>query len=188
MKKISRLPVAFLALLLFAGAQDLRAWGKTWMGAALELAIRQAAWKFGPFRIQPALNLRDAGYDSNVYYRQRGGAGRGLFGDSGPRVHDLSSHEKEARPFVLWFAAIRLLPEDQAGEDLELLPQRAGECRPEQVLHHRRRRGLGRPPALEHRGRYPSEAQGLERRSLDSLAGHEEDVVFRQIRPAGVRF
>jgi hypothetical protein len=72
MKKISRLPVAFLVLLLFAGARDLRAWGKTWMGAALELAIRQAAWKFGPFRIQPALNLRDAGYDSNLYYGYAG--------------------------------------------------------------------------------------------------------------------
>ena len=47
-------------------------WGKTWMGAALELAIRQAAWKFGPFRIQPAINLRDAGYDSNVYYGSAG--------------------------------------------------------------------------------------------------------------------
>jgi hypothetical protein len=48
------------------------AWGRTWMGTALELAVRQAAWKLGPFRIQPAISLRDAGYDSNVYYGYAG--------------------------------------------------------------------------------------------------------------------
>jgi hypothetical protein len=57
-----------IAFFISATAVPAFAWGKTWMGAALELAVRQAAWKFRPFRMQPALNLRDAGYDSNVYY------------------------------------------------------------------------------------------------------------------------
>jgi hypothetical protein len=42
------------------------------MGAALELAIRQATWKFGPFRIDPVFQLSDAGYDSNLYYGYAG--------------------------------------------------------------------------------------------------------------------
>jgi len=70
MKGLRRVVAA--AILLCASAGPNFPWGKTWMGAALELAIRQAAWKFGPFRIQPALNLRDAGYDSNVYYGYAG--------------------------------------------------------------------------------------------------------------------
>ncbi|HEX2695694.1 MAG TPA: outer membrane beta-barrel protein [Acidobacteriota bacterium] len=61
-----------LLMVLFCGAREGYAWGRTWMGTALELAVRQAAWTFGPFRIQPAFSLRDAGYDSNVYYGYAG--------------------------------------------------------------------------------------------------------------------
>ena len=59
-------------ILLCAWAAPSFPWGRTWMGTALELAVRQAAWKFGPFRIQPAISLSDVGYDSNVYYGYAG--------------------------------------------------------------------------------------------------------------------
>jgi hypothetical protein len=42
-------------------------YGKTWMGANLELLVRQATSKVGPFRVQTTLIISDAGYDSNVY-------------------------------------------------------------------------------------------------------------------------
>lgn len=72
MKKAYFPVVISLLMVLFCGAREGYAWGKTWMGAALELAVRQAPWTFGPFRIQPAFSLRDAGYDSNVYYGNAG--------------------------------------------------------------------------------------------------------------------
>ncbi len=59
------------ALLCVSAAQGFP-WGKTWMGRTLETAVRQAVWKLGPFRIQPAVNLSDAGYDSNIYYGYAG--------------------------------------------------------------------------------------------------------------------
>jgi hypothetical protein len=42
--------------------------GETWRGSELEAKWRKAAWRFGPFRIQPALVLSNAGMDSNIYY------------------------------------------------------------------------------------------------------------------------
>lgn len=41
---------------------------ETWKARELRLAWERAAWKFGPLRIQPLLIIRDAGYDSNIYY------------------------------------------------------------------------------------------------------------------------
>jgi len=70
-KGLLLLPLMAISIGL-VGVEKSYAWGKTWMGAALELAVREAAWKFGPFRIHPALNLRDAGYDSNLYYGHAG--------------------------------------------------------------------------------------------------------------------
>jgi hypothetical protein len=40
----------------------------TWKGKELETLWRQAAWHFGPFRIQPAIVISNAGVDSNLYY------------------------------------------------------------------------------------------------------------------------
>jgi len=40
----------------------------TWKGRELEQKWRSAAWSFGPFRIQPAILLTNAGYDTNVLY------------------------------------------------------------------------------------------------------------------------
>lgn len=53
----------FLSLLL---SSELLA--ETWKAKQLRLAWEQAAWRFGPLKIQPAILIRDAGYDSNIYY------------------------------------------------------------------------------------------------------------------------
>jgi len=42
---------------------------ETWKARELRLAWERAAWKFGPVRVQPAIIIRDAGYDSNIYYQ-----------------------------------------------------------------------------------------------------------------------
>ena len=42
--------------------------GNTWRGDELRRKWREAAWKYGPFRLQPSFVLSNAGYDSNVYY------------------------------------------------------------------------------------------------------------------------
>jgi hypothetical protein len=42
--------------------------GETWKAGQLCRAWEQAAWKFGPLKIQPAIFIREAGYDSNIYY------------------------------------------------------------------------------------------------------------------------
>lgn len=41
---------------------------ETWKGQELERKWREAAWHFGPFRIQPSLVISNAGVDSNLYY------------------------------------------------------------------------------------------------------------------------
>jgi hypothetical protein len=40
---------------------------ETWKARNLKYTISRAGLRIGPFRIQPALYLTDAGYDSNVY-------------------------------------------------------------------------------------------------------------------------
>lgn len=41
---------------------------QTWKGLALDNRMREAAWHFGPFLIQPSLVIANAGVDSNIYY------------------------------------------------------------------------------------------------------------------------
>jgi len=41
---------------------------ETWKAREMRLAWERATWKFGPFRLQPAILIKDAGYDSNIYY------------------------------------------------------------------------------------------------------------------------
>jgi hypothetical protein len=41
---------------------------ETWKGRELETRWQQAAWRFGPFKIQPAIVISNAGVDSNLYY------------------------------------------------------------------------------------------------------------------------
>jgi len=57
-------PIIGIAL-VFA---SLSAYADTWKGREFERLWRTAAWHFGPFHIQPALVLSNAGVDSNLYY------------------------------------------------------------------------------------------------------------------------
>ncbi|MDI6845206.1 MAG: outer membrane beta-barrel protein [Candidatus Saccharicenans sp.] len=41
---------------------------ETWKAKELRRAWEEAAWRFGPLRVQPLIIIRDAGYDSNIYY------------------------------------------------------------------------------------------------------------------------
>jgi hypothetical protein len=41
---------------------------ETWKGLELSRKWHEAAWRFGPFRIQPSLVISNAGVDSNVFY------------------------------------------------------------------------------------------------------------------------
>lgn len=41
---------------------------ETWKARELRLNWERAAWKFGPIRLQPLIIIKDAGYDSNIYY------------------------------------------------------------------------------------------------------------------------
>ena len=56
-----------LILILITVVIAVTAEGSTWKGRELR-AQWEKAWKWGPFRLQPALVLSNAGYDSNVYY------------------------------------------------------------------------------------------------------------------------
>jgi len=71
-KRVFHSPIVFVVFFLAAGARELSAWGKTWMGLALRQVVSSAKWKFGPLRIDPVFYLRDAGYDTNLYYGSRG--------------------------------------------------------------------------------------------------------------------
>lgn len=62
--KIQRLVfVAILSIGLFTTAQ-----AETWKAKEMRLAWERAAWRIGPVRLQPAILIKDAGYDSNIYY------------------------------------------------------------------------------------------------------------------------
>jgi len=41
---------------------------ETWKAKELRRAWEEAAWRFGPLRVQPLIIIRDAGWDSNIYY------------------------------------------------------------------------------------------------------------------------
>ncbi len=60
-----KIPIAAFALFAtFVGIAS----GETWRGLELERKWHDAAWKFGPFRIQPSLVISNAGVDSNLFY------------------------------------------------------------------------------------------------------------------------
>ena len=65
MTRVRRFLLLSMVLLLVRASAD--AYGRTWMGASLEYAVRQAVLKIGPFRLRTILVLSNAGYDSNVY-------------------------------------------------------------------------------------------------------------------------
>jgi hypothetical protein len=49
-------------------ALPLGAAASTWKGTELAALWNSAAWRLGPFRVQPAFILSEAGYDTNIYY------------------------------------------------------------------------------------------------------------------------
>jgi hypothetical protein len=57
---------SFIALSVLASALPARA--DTWKGLELRRKLDDAAWKWGPFRVQPSLVIANAGIDSNVLY------------------------------------------------------------------------------------------------------------------------
>jgi hypothetical protein len=60
-----RIPVIALTLLILGMGIS---FAETWKGQELERKWHAAAWRFGPFRIQPSLVISNAGVDSNLYY------------------------------------------------------------------------------------------------------------------------
>jgi len=60
-----RIPVVALTLLILGMGIS---FAETWKGQELERKLRDTAWHFGPFRIQPSLVISNAGVDSNLYY------------------------------------------------------------------------------------------------------------------------
>ncbi|HEK86594.1 MAG: outer membrane beta-barrel protein [Candidatus Saccharicenans sp.] len=42
---------------------------ETWKAREMRLAWEQAALRFGPLKLQPAIFIREAGYDTNIYYQ-----------------------------------------------------------------------------------------------------------------------
>jgi len=60
-----KISIAGVALLIAAAGM---ASAETWKGKELEAKWHDAAWKFGPFHIQPSLVISNAGVDSNVFY------------------------------------------------------------------------------------------------------------------------
>jgi hypothetical protein len=53
---------------LLAALTAVPARAETWRGRDLERKLREAAWNFGPLRVQPSLVITNAGVDSNIYY------------------------------------------------------------------------------------------------------------------------
>jgi len=64
-----RVHLLLLVVLLFLLPQG--AGAVTWKARDLNKLWAEAAWNLGPFRIQPALHLTNAGYDSNILYAPR---------------------------------------------------------------------------------------------------------------------
>ncbi|MBE3119803.1 MAG: outer membrane beta-barrel protein [Candidatus Atribacteria bacterium] len=58
----------FAAAIVLIVAGSGVSFGETWRGVELARKWHDAAWKFGPFRIQPSLVISNAGVDSNLYY------------------------------------------------------------------------------------------------------------------------
>ncbi|MFO7734180.1 MAG: hypothetical protein R6X21_11110, partial [Candidatus Aminicenantes bacterium] len=67
-------PVAALALLAALLWAPAKAYGQgsTWTGANLAQMIESAGWRLGALRVNAALQIMNAGYDSDVYYGYRG--------------------------------------------------------------------------------------------------------------------
>ena len=74
MKKTRYFLAAALALsgALFWAPVKAYGQGSTWAGANLAQMIESAGWRLGVLRVNAALQIINAGYDSDVYYGYRG--------------------------------------------------------------------------------------------------------------------
>lgn len=70
MKKILSYSIASLLALAFLTGSAIPAFGQgnTWVGANLAQMIEAAKWRFGLLRLNAALEVVNAGYDSDIYY------------------------------------------------------------------------------------------------------------------------
>ena len=59
---------ALIAAVLLLATSSGTIFAETWKGLELKRKMADAAWKFGPFHIQPSLVVSNAGVDSNVLY------------------------------------------------------------------------------------------------------------------------
>jgi len=77
-------PILGALLICLAAGQGL---ATTWKGEELLRQWQQAAWRFGPFKLQPMLLLTNAGYDDNVYYYSRGNPVKDYTLTAGPALN-----------------------------------------------------------------------------------------------------
>ena len=95
--------------------------------------MAEAPWHFGPFKIQPSARHHERGRRlERLLFAER--AGQGLHGHGRAGGDDLPADPPEVRPVGLRLAAIRLVLQDRAGADLELLFQRGGPAEPQERL------------------------------------------------------
>lgn len=97
MNKPRFLVTAFLMALIWAPA-----WGQDHTSFRVERDIvTQARLRFGPFRFLPVLQLRNLGYDDNVYYQQSGGPRVGDY--TGTVSPEIKSYLLLGRSLILSF-------------------------------------------------------------------------------------
>jgi hypothetical protein len=70
MKKILACSSAALLALAFLTGSAIPAWGQgnTWVGTNLAQMVEAAKWRFGVLRLNAALEVVNAGYDTDIYY------------------------------------------------------------------------------------------------------------------------
>jgi len=61
----------FTLIFLFLAQSRSFAWGNTWMGMSLEQAVNSARGRAWAFRYNAAVQINNAGYDSDIYFGMR---------------------------------------------------------------------------------------------------------------------
>jgi hypothetical protein len=66
--RVLYLPILGFLLLILCIPVPALAWGNTWLGVNLERIVSTTRGKSGPFRYNMAIQVENAGYDSDLYY------------------------------------------------------------------------------------------------------------------------
>ena len=179
MKMIRRPGLARIAAagIVLLAALAVSASAETWKGLELKRKMDDAPWQFGPFQIQPTLVIANAGVDSNIFYSPSEPI-KDYTVTAGPAATIYLPIHRKFRAVGLRIAAVRLVLQDGAGADLELLSQRGGPAEPEERLLQPGRRLLGRPGAVEHGDRHPAPAEGGGLRRLHAGQPGPQDFVL----------